>query len=77
LNGVVFALDGVLIGAGDLRFLAWAMAAAAAVFVPLAVLVGTSGAGIGWLWAALLVFMSVRGLVLLIRFRTDTWARTG
>lgn len=76
LNGVVFALDGVLIGAGDLRFLAWAMAAAAAVFVPLAVLVGTSGAGIGWLWAALLVFMSVRGLVLLARFRTDTWART-
>ena len=26
LNGAVFALDGILIGAGDTRFLAWGMA---------------------------------------------------
>ena len=36
VNGVVFALDGVLIGAGDMRFLAVAMVGAAVVFVPLA-----------------------------------------
>ena len=28
INGIVFVLDGLLIGAGDVRFLAWAMAAA-------------------------------------------------
>ena len=32
LNGHVFALDGVLIGAGDLRYLAVSMVGAAAVF---------------------------------------------
>src|SRR5439155_21758312 len=33
VNGVVFALDGILIGAGDLRFLAWAMGGASLVFI--------------------------------------------
>ena len=32
IAGAVFALDGILIGAGDTRYLAWAMAAAFAVF---------------------------------------------
>ena len=34
LNGAVFALDGILIGAGDTRFLMWGMLTAAAVYVP-------------------------------------------
>ena len=33
VNGLVFVLDGILIGAGDLRYMAWAMVGAAAVFV--------------------------------------------
>ena len=37
-NGAVFALDGILIGAGDTRFLMWGMVAAAAVYVPFALL---------------------------------------
>ena len=37
-NGAVFALDGILIGAGDTRFLMWGMLAAAAVYVPVALL---------------------------------------
>ena len=40
LNGVVFALDGILIGAGDTRFLMWGMLASSAVYVP----VGAAGA---------------------------------
>ena len=60
LNGVVFVLDGILIGAGDLRFLAWAMAGAAAVFVPAAAAVAALDAGIGWLWAALGLLMVTR-----------------
>ena len=34
LSGVVFVLDGVLIGAGDGRYLAWAGAAVLLVFAP-------------------------------------------
>jgi putative MATE family efflux protein len=37
-NGAVFALDGILIGAGDTRFIMWGMLAAAAVYVPVALL---------------------------------------
>ena len=39
-NGAVFALDGILIGAGDTRFLMWGMLAAAlGAFVPIALAV--------------------------------------
>src|SRR5918992_3887951 len=37
-NGLVFALDGILIGAGDTRFLMYGMLSAAAVYVPVALL---------------------------------------
>ena len=46
VNGAVFALDGILIGAGDTRFLMWAMLAAAAVYVPVALLALHEGWGI-------------------------------
>lgn len=77
VNAVAFVLDGVLIGAGDLAFLARAMVGSAVVFVPLAVLVGTTGAGIGWLWAALGVFMATRAGALLARFAGDRWVVLG
>lgn len=77
LNGVVFALDGILIGAGDMRFLAWAMLGAGLVFVPLAIAVGIVGAGIGWLWGAIWALMAVRLVSLLWRFRGERWLVTG
>lgn len=77
INGVVFALDGILIGAGDLRFLAWAMIGAAAVFIPLALAVPAFDAGIGWLWGAVWALMVTRAISLLWRFRTDAWLVTG
>jgi putative MATE family efflux protein len=77
LNGVVFTLDGVLIGAGDQRYLATAMAISAAVFVPAAGAVLATDAGLGWLWAALALFMVVRAATLLVRYRDRRWARTG
>jgi putative MATE family efflux protein len=76
INGVVFVLDGVLIGAGDMRFLAWAMVAAAAVFVPLATLVAQRSAGIGWLWGCIWVLMAVRVAGLVWRFRSERWLVT-
>lgn len=77
INGVVFALDGILIGAGDQRYLARAMLASAFVFIPLAIAVPVTDLGIGWLWGALWLFMLVRMVTLIWRFRTDDWLVTG
>ena len=77
VSGLVFALDGILIGAGDQRFLAVAMAAAFAFYLPFAIAVDVTSAGIGWLWAAMLLFMAARGWGLYRRFDGDRWAVTG
>ena len=77
LSGVAFALDGILIGAGDLRYLAFAMTGALLVFVPLAIAVDIADAGIGWLWAAMLAFMAARCWGMYRRFVTNAWAVTG
>lgn len=77
VNGLVFTLDGLLIGAGDLRFLAVAMAGAASVFIVLALAVAALGVGIGWLWAALTVFMVVRAVPLYLRYRSGRWEVAG
>ena len=77
VNAVAFVLDGVLIGAGDMRFLAWAMIGAAAVFIPAALLVLALGAGIGWLWASLGLLMATRASTLLARFASDRWIVLG
>jgi putative MATE family efflux protein len=77
VNGVVFALDGVLIGAGDMRFLAVAMTGAAAVFIPLALWVMAADAGIGWLWGAMWALMAARLVALLWRFTSSHWLVPG
>jgi putative MATE family efflux protein len=70
---VVFALDGILIGAGDTRFLAWAMVAALAVFLPLALVAGD----LRGLWAALLALMAVRLATAGLRFTGGRWIVLG
>ena len=77
LAGVVYVLDGVLIGAGDTRYLALAGALALLAYVPLALLVAHLGAGLVWLWAAYGVFMLARMLTLGLRARTQAWIRLG
>lgn len=77
LNGVVFALDGILIGAGDLRFLAYGMWLASMVLIVGALGVLALDLGIGWLWGALGVWMVVRAGALMWRFQTDSWQITG
>lgn len=77
VNAVVFVLDGVLIGAGDLRYLAWAMTLAALAFVPVALAVLATGAGIGWLWGGLVVLMAARLVALGLRWRSGAWAVAG
>jgi Na+-driven multidrug efflux pump len=73
VGGVVFALDGILIGAGDLRYLAWAMAAVAVLFLPTLLLVGS----VGWLWTALAGLQLGRLVALVARWRTPRWEVTG
>ncbi|HEV7685538.1 MAG TPA: MATE family efflux transporter [Acidimicrobiia bacterium] len=77
LNAVVFVLDGVLIGAGDLRFLARAMVAAFAVFLPAAALAGTVGGSLLWLWGAITLLMVARLTGMAWRFAGTAWAVTG
>ncbi len=77
INGTVFVLDGLLIGAGDMAFLGRAMWIALLVFAPLALGVAVLDLGIGWLWGALTVFMVARMAVLARRWRTDSWAVPG
>lgn len=77
IAGVVFALDGVLIGAGDGRYLAWAGLVNLAAFAPLAVAVVWRDGGLVWLWWAFVVFMIVRMLTLLARERGDRWLVLG
>jgi putative MATE family efflux protein len=77
VNGVVFVLDGILIGAGDLRYLAWAMVGASLVFAASGAAVIVGGLGIGWLWVAIGAWMVARLVGLGLRFRTGRWAVTG
>ncbi|CAL9474352.1 putative FMN_FAD exporter YeeO [Streptomyces sp. enrichment culture] len=75
--GVVFVLDGVLMGAGDGPYLAWAMLVTLAVFTPVALLVPVLGGGLTAVWAAMTLMMTVRMLTLWLRTRSGRWLVTG
>ncbi|HET8971622.1 MAG TPA: MATE family efflux transporter [Candidatus Nanopelagicales bacterium] len=77
LAAPVFAVDGVLIGAGDGRWLAGAGTVMLLAFLPAAWLVLTLDLGVVGLWWALTWFMLVRGLLLAHRVRGDGWLRAG
>ena len=77
IAGIVYVLDGVLIGAGDGRYLALAGAIALLAYAPLALLVGRQGAGLIWLWGAYGIYMIARMTTLVLRSRTDRWIRLG
>ncbi|MFB6984894.1 MATE family efflux transporter [Streptomyces sp. NPDC056304] len=76
IAGVVFVLDGVLMGAGDGRYLAWAMLVTLAVFAPVALLVPSFG-GLTALWWAMALMMAVRMMTLWLRTRSGKWIVTG
>ena len=74
IAGVVFVLDGVLIGAGDGTYLAWAGIVVLAVYTPLALLATT----LTGLWVAFSFgFMLVRAVLLVHRANGDAWLVTG
>lgn len=78
IAGVVFVLDGVLIGAGDGRYLAWAGLGVLALYAPAAILAALGPGGLVPVWVALVVvFMGARFVLLTRRARSDAWLVTG
>lgn len=76
-NGAVFALDGILIGAGDTRFLVVAMLGAAGVYVPVALLALAYDWGILGVWLGLAGMIGFRLATCGARFAGSRWAVTG
>ena len=82
LGAVVFVLDGVLIGAGDARYLALTGLVNLAVFVPMAAAVlfwaPTGATGLALLMAAFaLGYLGARAVTLSLRARTLAWMVVG
>ena len=77
LNGAVFALDGILIGAGDARYLMWSMLASGAASISVALVALQLDWGIVGVWCALLVLICVRLATLAARFTRRRWLVTG
>jgi putative MATE family efflux protein len=77
LSGLVFVLDGVLIGAGDGRWLAGAQVLLLVAYLPVALVVRTQGLSAAGLWIGFAVFMALRGLALSWRARSEAWAVVG
>ena len=77
LAGAVFALDGILIGAGDTAYLMWSMIAASAIFITLASVALARDWGIVGVWIALDVLIAARLGLLWIRFAGRRWAVVG
>ena len=76
--GVVFVLDGVLIGAGDGRYLARAGTWVLAATTPALLLTAWATTSLVWVWVAFtVVFMGGRCLLLVRRARDDAWLVTG
>jgi putative MATE family efflux protein len=78
LAGVVFALDGVLIGAGDVRYMRnLTIVATLGGFLPAIWLAYWLRLGLAGVWAGLTLFIVIRLVGLLARARSGRWAVVG
>ena len=80
--GLVFVLDGVLIGAGDARYLAVVGMINLLAYLPMLFLVTlfehTGVSAVAWIWVAFGIgFMLARAATLSWRVRNDKWMRLG
>jgi Na+-driven multidrug efflux pump len=75
--GVVFVLDGVLIGAGDAAYLAWASLACTALFLAGLAILFAVGGDLTWLWVVVGGFTLARLAFLYVRARGTAWMRVG
>jgi putative MATE family efflux protein len=78
IGALVFALDGILLGAGDTRYLAYAMAfSALCVFVPIALLSARYDWGVTGVWWGIVALMAARLVTIGARYRNRRWVVTG
>ncbi|HEY2949066.1 MAG TPA: MATE family efflux transporter [Micromonosporaceae bacterium] len=78
MAGVVFALDGVLIGAGDVRYMRnLTLVATVGGFLPAIWLAYALDLGLGGVWAGLTLFIVIRLVALLLRLRSGRWVVLG
>jgi len=77
IGALLYVLDGILIGAGDTRYLAWTMLVALLTFLPLAGAVLVTDAGIIALWWALSGWLLARQVAVALRYRSAAWLRSG
>jgi len=82
LCGLVFVLDGVLIGAGDARYLGLAGVVNLVVYLPMLwavhVFAQDASSAIAWIWVAFAIgYMTARGVTLSLRARNTAWMRLG
>ncbi|WP_318255374.1 MATE family efflux transporter [Agrococcus baldri] len=79
IAGYVFVLDGVLIGAGDVRYLAWTGVVNLAVYLPLLLLALLPGwDALAVIWGAFSFgYLGARAITLGLRARSDAWMRIG
>jgi putative MATE family efflux protein len=78
IAGVVFALDGVLLGAGDAAFLRTSTIAAAVLgFLPLTWASLAFGWGLAGIWSGLAAMMLIRFAAVALRARSGHWVVTG
>ncbi|MCW2704331.1 MAG: efflux family protein [Blastococcus sp.] len=74
MAGVVFALDGVLMGAGDVGYLRTVTIGSAVVgFLPLSLLAGPLSWGLSGIWTGLCLFIALRLVAVLVRVAGDRW----
>ena len=81
LSGVTMVLDGVLMGAGDQRYLAWASLWTMLAFLPFALVIPRLATSEIWglvgLWIAFAVWILARAVTLGLRARGEAWLVTG
>jgi putative MATE family efflux protein len=76
--GIVFALDGVLIGAGDVRFMRdITLASTLGGFLPAVWLAYALDLGLGGVWAGLMLFLVIRLVGMTVRVAGGRWATEG
>ncbi|MCF4006415.1 MATE family efflux transporter [Corynebacterium uropygiale] len=77
-GGTVFALDGVLLGAADARYLRTiSIISALGGFLPCVLLSFVFSIGLVGIWCGLVVFILIRLIAVTWRFRSMRWARAG
>jgi putative MATE family efflux protein len=75
IGGVVYVLDGILMGAADFKFLWWSTALAAlGGLVPVCLLALRFGWGLRGIWTGMVVMMVMRAVLTVRRLRTGAWA---